>query len=344
MEDIDIKELIVDEESSLSSNTSISVFGSLCVDRSSSTPYTDATKCKKVVKHVKRPMNAFMVWSQIERRKIVEENPNMHNAEISKLLGRRWKSLGSEERVPFVEEAERLRLLHMKEYPDYKYKPKKKPKESEKASKTEKSPKGKSTQRSPAGSPFKRSKINQESSNSVVLNEPLSEKEKTVASSQDYQLHFTIDKDFGSSILDASKETSLKRNESLECHEKMLKSPKVSKTDRPKENRKKLKVIPKKILSCNDLITSGRICSAAASSKNPLKTYDILTKALLKNADAMNLSEAVYEISKEYCELMYSDKETDAPSYDFPDCKVPDMTELLGKHWMQPNFGFEYLP
>jgi HMG (high mobility group) box len=81
-------------------------------------------------------MNAFMVWSQIERRKISDRQPDMHNAEISKRLGRRWKMLSDAERQPFVREAERLRVLHSREYPDYKYRPKKKSKESKSSSVT----------------------------------------------------------------------------------------------------------------------------------------------------------------------------------------------------------------
>ena len=71
-------------------------------------------------------MNPFMVWSQLERRKIISRFPDSHNAEISKSLGRTWRGLTPEERRPFLEEAERLKMLHSREFPQYKYQPKKK--------------------------------------------------------------------------------------------------------------------------------------------------------------------------------------------------------------------------
>ncbi|CAF1402025.1 unnamed protein product [Adineta steineri] len=105
-------------------------FGSSLIEPQTQTPYSDATRTrsKKRINRVKRPMNAFMVFSQLERRKIVQLAPDMHNAEISKYLGARWKRLSEIERRPFIDEAERLKMLHLREYPDYKYKPRKRAK------------------------------------------------------------------------------------------------------------------------------------------------------------------------------------------------------------------------
>ncbi|XP_056409892.1 transcription factor SOX-1-like [Hyla sarda] len=78
---------------------------------------------------VKRPMNAFMVWSSEERKRVSALHPKMHNSEISRRLGEVWRALDEDERRPYRERAKKLRELHAQEHPGYKYAPRKRKRE-----------------------------------------------------------------------------------------------------------------------------------------------------------------------------------------------------------------------
>lgn len=132
--------------------------------------------------HIKRPMNPFMVWSQIERRKICEVTPDMHNAVISKSLGARWKALSESDKQPFIDEAERLRKLHSQEYPNYKYRPKKKQVKNGKTSPTSSSSSTSSSSGSSTPATAKTPKIRRNSGGRVSKNDTNNNRNNNVAS------------------------------------------------------------------------------------------------------------------------------------------------------------------
>lgn len=85
--------------------------------------------------YIRRPMNPFMVYSKYFRRHIARNNPRMPNPLISKILGVQWKQLPIADKLPYIDEAKRLRNQHKIDHPEYRYTPKRRVKEIRKYSK-----------------------------------------------------------------------------------------------------------------------------------------------------------------------------------------------------------------
>ena len=68
--------------------------------------------------HVKRPMNAFMVWAQAARRKLADQYPHLHNAELSKTLGKLWRWVyWNSTRGSTSAQQDELKLVHVDQFP-----------------------------------------------------------------------------------------------------------------------------------------------------------------------------------------------------------------------------------
>ncbi|XP_016427844.1 transcription factor 7-like 2 isoform X9 [Sinocyclocheilus rhinocerous] len=74
---------------------------------------------KKKQPHIKKPLNAFMLYMKEMRAKVVAECTLKESAAINQILGRRWHALSREEQAKYYELARKERQLHMQLYPGW---------------------------------------------------------------------------------------------------------------------------------------------------------------------------------------------------------------------------------
>ena len=75
-------------------------------------PSARKVRRKKDPSAPKRPMSAFLMFAQTKRSLLQKENPDIPNADISRMLGEIWCKAGVDEKRPFLEREESERKLY----------------------------------------------------------------------------------------------------------------------------------------------------------------------------------------------------------------------------------------
>lgn len=78
---------------------------------------------------IKRPLNAYMIFTRVERKKIMAQDPKKKMFEVSREMGERWKALTDLQKKPFFDLAKKHKELHqtyLKQNPDIAYHPQRK--------------------------------------------------------------------------------------------------------------------------------------------------------------------------------------------------------------------------
>ncbi|SPO36695.1 probable NHP6B - nonhistone chromosomal protein [Pseudozyma flocculosa] len=68
------------------------------------------TKAKKDPAAPKRPLSAYMFFSQDHREKVKTENPDAGFGDVGRLLGAKWKEMSDSEKQPYLDMANRDKL------------------------------------------------------------------------------------------------------------------------------------------------------------------------------------------------------------------------------------------
>lgn len=78
-------------------------------------------KGKGEKEHIRRPMNAFMIFSKRHRPLVHQRYPNQDNRTVSKILGEWWYALGPEEKQSYHSLASEIKEHHYRAHPDWKW-------------------------------------------------------------------------------------------------------------------------------------------------------------------------------------------------------------------------------
>ncbi|CAI2171344.1 8512_t:CDS:1 [Funneliformis geosporum] len=90
-------------------------------------------------KRTPRPPNAFILYRKAKQPDVIAQSNNLTNAEVSKVISKMWWNETEEERFYWEKQADRMKLKHMQDYPDYVYQPKKPGTKKRKSAQSDKS-------------------------------------------------------------------------------------------------------------------------------------------------------------------------------------------------------------
>ncbi|XP_023011465.2 transcription factor 7-like 1-A isoform X2 [Maylandia zebra] len=93
--------------------------GASSVQPRKATPETKREGDEDKKLHIKKPLNAFMLYMREERPKVVAMCKVKESSSINQILGQRWHSLTKDEQAKYYELARQERLLHSKLYPGW---------------------------------------------------------------------------------------------------------------------------------------------------------------------------------------------------------------------------------
>lgn len=69
-------------------------------------------RAKKHPSAPRRPMSAFLKFSQTWRKRVKKDNPDIENTDVSRLLGEMWRNATEEAKRPYREQEEKERALY----------------------------------------------------------------------------------------------------------------------------------------------------------------------------------------------------------------------------------------